>query len=77
MMGMHVQGIDGKVIRRKMEGLKNLFQGEIFPVSENYDILQWGSAATKRGDGGPLTFGYRFIFDLMKRSRCFWFMLLE
>jgi hypothetical protein len=76
-MGMHVQRVNRKVVRSQIQGLEDLFQCKFGAVAENDDVLLFDDDGDKDILWLRLTLGLRFILDLMKRRRCFWFMLLE
>lgn len=84
LMRMHIQRIDRQIICCEVERLKDLLQCQVFPVSMYHGFLMelTGQLTPLHRSGQDLTsvqltFGVRFNFDLMKRRRCFWFMLAE
>jgi hypothetical protein len=80
-MRVHVQGVDRQIIKIQIQGLENLGEGPFRSVSEDDNILNdhWPCECTvdSKQQQEWLTSGDFFILDLMKRSKCFWFMLLE
>lgn len=50
-MGVHIQGINGQIIRRQVETLEHFLQGQLVSVSENDDFLEGESL---REHGIPL-----------------------
>ena len=40
MVRMHIQCIDGQVVRREVQRLKHLFQRELFTVTEDDNVLE-------------------------------------
>ena len=72
---VHVERVDREVVRGQLQRLEHLLQRQRRAVTENHDVLPVGQRM--RGTNGGRTFGLRLILDLINRSRCFWFMLLE
>lgn len=42
MVRVHVQGVDRKVVCAETQGSEHFCKGQVFPISENDDILSYG-----------------------------------
>ena len=72
LVGVHVQGIDGQIISSELERVEDFGEGELLAIAVDDDFLK-----VSRGRALTLTSGAFLNFDLMKRSKCFWFILAE
>jgi hypothetical protein len=70
-MSMHIQRIDRQIVGGQMQRFKYLTKGQMFSISKNNDFLNLAIVLKGQTSGDFLS------FDLMKRSRCFWFMQEE
>ena len=77
---VHVERVHGEVVRGEVQRLEHLLKRQLRTIPEDHHILRarslFSQGGTEEGSEGR-TCGQRFIFDLMNRKRCFWFMLLE
>lgn len=75
-MRVHVESIDREIVGGELQGVEDLLQRQRGAVPEYDDVLWAVSELIAVWVEKPAS-GLRFIFDLMNRSKCFWFMLLE
>ena len=79
-MRVHIERVNREVVRCEVKGLEDLLQRELLSITEDNDVLSEAKGAMSPASieyHFARTSGLCFILNLMKRRRCFWFMLLE